>query len=123
MKIYRFDVEVGRSIDYFGSVNFTLSRIVQLTSEARVSCFHLGSQGKVGYHQAVIPQLFLVVQGTGWVRDETSDRVSVIPGCAVFWDKGEWHEAGTDHGLTAIVIESEVITLAEFMPVSPASGS
>jgi len=120
VNIYRFDADVGQSIDNFGSVNFILSRIVQLTAQARVSCFHLGPEGKVGYHQAVSPQLFLVVQGEGWVRDETSGRVPILMGCAVFWDKDEWHESGSDNGLTAIVIESEIINPTEFMPVGPA---
>ena len=118
MKFYRFEADVGRSIDNFGSVNFILSRIAHLTAEARVSCFHLGLNGQVGYHQAVTPQLFLVVQGEGWVSDEISERVSITTGCAVFWDKDEWHESGTDQGMTAIVIESEMINPAEFMPVS-----
>jgi hypothetical protein len=117
MKIYRFDVDVGRAIDTFGSMNFILSRVVGLTAEARVSCFHLGSNGKVGYHQAVTPQLFLVMQGEGWVCDGTSKRVPITLGCAVFWDKDEWHESGTNTGLIAIVIESEFLNPSEFMPL------
>ena len=116
MNIYHFDADVGRAIDNFGSKNFILSRIAQLTAPARVSCFYLGSNGKVGSHQATTPQLFLVVQGEGWVRDETSQRISITMGCAVFWDKDEWHESGADNGLTAVVIESEVMNPAEFMP-------
>ena len=119
VNIYRFDADVGRSIDNFGSVNFILSRIAQLTAQARVSCFHLGAKGKVGYHQAVTPQLFLVVQGEGWVRDKTSGRGPIKMGYAVFWDSGEWHESGTDAGMIAIVIESQVINPAEFMPAGP----
>ena len=119
MKIYRFDADVGRPIDNFGSENFILSRIARLTTEARVSCFHLGPKGKVGYHQAVIPQLLLVMQGAGWVRNETSGQVPIKMGCAVFWNKAEWHESSTDTGMTALVIESQEINPAEFMPAKP----
>lgn len=117
MKIYRFDADVGRTIDIFSSENFILSKIVHLKTEARVSSFHLGPNGKVGYHQAVKPQLFLVMQGEGWVRDETSERIPVVTGRAVFWDKDEWHESGTDTGLIAIVVEGESQNPSEFMPV------
>jgi hypothetical protein len=56
------------------------------------------------------------VQGQGWLRGETSDHSSVFPGQAAFWEKGEWHEAGTSTGLVAIIIESELLEPAEFMP-------
>jgi quercetin dioxygenase-like cupin family protein len=117
MKIFRFDPEVGRRIDQFGSVHAVLSRIVRLTAGAQVSCMCLSPDGVVGYHQAAMPQLFLVVQGEGWVRGEAPERVPVRPGLAAFWDRGEWHETATTTGLTAIVIESEALGPAEFMPV------
>jgi len=117
MKIYRFDSEVGREIEKFGSINFIFSAVAHLKVEARVSCAHLSVDGLIGYHQAVTPQLFLAVQGQGWVRDETSDRFSITAGHAVFWDKGEWHESGTNTGLMAIIIESESLNPTEFMPV------
>src|SRR4030095_978138 len=113
MKIFRFDREIGREIENFGSVNFILSAIVHLKTEARVSCIHLGANGVVGYHQAVSPQLFLVVQGEGWARDETSDRISIAPGQAVYWTKGEWHESGTSTALMAIIIESVLLKPAD----------
>ena len=115
MKIFRFDAEVGREIDKFGSINFILAAVAQLNSDSRISCFHLGVNGVVGYHQAVSPQLFLLVQGEGWVRNEMSGRITLTAGRAAFWEKGEWHESGTDTGLMAIVIESELLNPAEFM--------
>jgi quercetin dioxygenase-like cupin family protein len=117
MKIFRFDSDVGRKIEKFESANFILSAIAHLKTEARVSCIHLGANGVVGYHQAVTPQLFLVTQGQGWVRDETSERISIAPGHAAFWEKGEWHESGTSTGLMAIIVESDLLDPAEFMPV------
>jgi hypothetical protein len=116
MKIYRFDATVGRKIDAFGSVNFVMSKVVHLTAEARVSCAHLGPNGKIGNHQTVVPQLLLVVQGAGWVRGEAADRIPIAVGHAVYWGQDEWHETITDTGLTAIVIEGESLDPADFMP-------
>ena len=115
MRIFRFDPQVGRPIDQFGSSNLVLSNIVGTSEQARISCMHLGPQGVVGYHQAASPQLFLVVQGEGWVRGERPDRLPITAGRAAFWEKGEWHEAGTDAGFMAIIIESEALTPSEFM--------
>ena len=92
-----------------------ISGIAHLTAEAHVHCMYLGPGGRIGYHQASLPQLFLVVQGEGWVRGESPERVSIAAGRAAFWEKGEWHESGTATGMTAIVIESGTLSPAEFM--------
>jgi len=119
LKIYRFDAAVGRKIDAFDSVNFVMSKVVHLTAKARVSCAHLGPNGRIGHHKAVVPQLLLlVVQGAGWVRGEAADRIPVAVGHAVYWEQDEWHETSTDTGLMAIVIESEAFAPADFMPPS-----
>ncbi len=118
MRLYRFDPDVGRPIDRFGSANAVVSRIVRLATSAQINCITLGPEGAVGYHQAAAPQLFLVVQGEGWVRSEAPDRVPIRPGLAAFWEKGEWHETTTKVGLTAIVVEGESLAPAEFMPAA-----
>jgi quercetin dioxygenase-like cupin family protein len=76
---------------------------------------YLDQSGIIGYHQAVVPQLLLVVQGEGHVRGEKNVYFKVQQGDAVFWDKDEWHETKTDTGLTVIVIESEELDPAPFM--------
>ena len=121
MKIYRFDSGVGHAIDMFGSSHLTLSRVVRLANEAQIVCMYLGPKGLVGFHQATIRQLFLVVEGSGWVRGEAPEQVPITTGQAAFWEAGEWHEAGSETGLTAIVIESEALDPEQFMPEAPAS--
>lgn len=69
------------------------------------------------YHQAVVPQLLLILNGEGYVRNKKDEHFKVESGDAVFWGKDEWHETKTDVGLTAIVIESEELTPALFMPL------
>lgn len=120
MKIYRFDAETGVQIDQYGSLNLILSRVAYLTSNAWISCMHIGANGLVGYHQATTPQLFLVVDGEGWVRGESPERIAITAGCAAFWEKDEWHESGTKSGMTAVVIEieSEAFDPSEFMRVA-----
>jgi quercetin dioxygenase-like cupin family protein len=117
MRIYRFDAEVGRLIDLYGS-KFVQSRIVHTTQPAHVSCMHLGPGGLVGYHPATVPQLFLVVQGEGWVRGEAPERRAITAGQAAFWEAGEWHESGTDMGMIAIVIEGEGLDPAQYLTVA-----
>lgn len=117
MKIFRFDPEVGKGINHFNSSGFILSRVVKLFDEAVASCAYLSTGGVIGYHQATLPQLFLVVRGEGWVRAETSDKTSIKAGQAAFWEKGEWHESGTETGMTVIIIEGINFDPAKLMPL------
>ena len=115
MKIYRFDRNVGHSVDRFES-NFIMSRIANIKKETMIGCMHLEENGVIGYHKAVVSQLLLIVSGEGWVSGSDQLKVKVKVGDAVFWEKGEEHETVTDTSLTAIVIESEEIHPEEYMP-------
>ncbi|MFG6496124.1 cupin [Fictibacillus sp. UD] len=116
MKIYHFQKETGKKITKFNS-DFIMSHITQTQKTAHIGCMYLEENGVIGFHQAVVPQLLLIVSGEGWVRGETNEYIKVHSGEAVFWEKDEWHETKTDTGLTAIVIESEELTTATVMVV------
>ena len=106
MKIYRFDRETGKVIDRYNSSGFTLTRVAHLLEETMIQCAYLAPDGLIGYHQATVPQLFLVVQGEGWVRGQGLERTIIHSGQGAYWEEGEWHEAGTETGMTAIIFES-----------------
>lgn len=117
MKIYRFDPEVGNEIEQFGSVKAIISKILHLEDEAVISSAYIKPQGKIGYHQAATPQLFLVVQGQGWARGESEDRIAVQEGQAIFWEQDEWHESGSEIGMIAVIIEGVHFDPAKLMPL------
>jgi quercetin dioxygenase-like cupin family protein len=114
MEFYRFGQEVGKQISKFNS-DFIMSRIIQTEHAAHIGCMHLEAGGVIGYHQAVTPQLLLILVGEGLVRGEQDEYVTVQAGDAVFWNKEEWHETKTATGLTAIVIESEELHPSLYM--------
>jgi quercetin dioxygenase-like cupin family protein len=107
MKIFTFDERVSREITSYGSVGLQFSRIARLAHPVSISYMQISPHGVIGYHQATTPQLFLVVQGQGWVRGDSEDRLPIERGNAAYWDAGEWHETGTDSGMSAVVIEVE----------------
>ncbi|SCZ05737.1 hypothetical protein SAMN05720606_11830 [Paenibacillus polysaccharolyticus] len=114
MEFYRFDQESGKQITKFGS-DFVMSRIIQTSGNAHIGCMHIPANGVVGYHQAVSPQLMLIMTGAGRVRSGNDDFIEVKAGEAVFWENGEWHETISEIGLTAIVIESEALNPSAYM--------
>jgi quercetin dioxygenase-like cupin family protein len=107
MKIFAFDARIGREIFFFGSESVQFSRVALITHPAQISFMQVGPNGVIGYHQATIPQLFMVVDGRGWVRGQTEERIPISRGEAAFWEAGEWHETVTDSGLSAVVLEVE----------------
>ncbi|GIO31687.1 MULTISPECIES: cupin domain-containing protein [Paenibacillus] len=111
MKIVDFGSEKGRIIEAFGSQNLAMTRILSSSGELQTGCMHLGPNGVVGYHQATVPQLFLVVGGEGFVKGKENEELPIQAGSAAFWEAGEWHETRTEQGLTAIVIEGESLKL------------
>jgi quercetin dioxygenase-like cupin family protein len=116
MKLLQFGPQVGRPISDFGSVNVMITPIQRAPGQVQIGCFHIGPQGRVGYHQAVGPQVFLVMQGSGWVRDESSEHIPISAGMAAFWSDGEWHESGSESGMTVIVIEGDGLDHAQYLP-------
>ncbi|CAM3585130.1 MULTISPECIES: cupin domain-containing protein [Paenibacillus] len=112
MKIFRFDMDAGRPISVYGSQHLIMSKI--LMSQAaipihHIGCMHIGAGGVVGEHPASSDQLFIVVEGEGWVTANHGPRTKVIAGQAVLWKKGEWHESGSELGMTVIVVEGPLI--------------
>lgn len=116
MKIYTFHQKQGTKITKFDS-NFVMSKIVQTNQEAYLGCMYLEEKDIIGYHQAVVPQLLLIVNGEGLVKGEQDQYVPIKAGEAVFWEENEWHETKSDSGLMAIVIESPELEPAKFMPL------
>lgn len=106
MKIFDFSEKVGEHISAFQS-NFIMSKILKHQGNIHIGSMHLQENGIIGYHEAVVSQLLLIVDGEGYVCGADKEKVKVEAGQAVFWEKGELHETSTEKGLMAIVIESE----------------
>jgi quercetin dioxygenase-like cupin family protein len=64
--------------------------------------------GSIGGHLLSSPQIFLIVDGEGWVKSNNPEAIPVMAGDLIFWDAGEWHEAGSDSGMTVVLIESKL---------------
>jgi len=103
------DFGAGRAfaISGFGSRSAAASPLTLPDGDAHVVCLRIGAGGVLGRHPASVDQIFVVIDGEGWVRGPDGERLSVTTGKAVYWEAGEEHESGSDTGMTAIVVESE----------------
>lgn len=100
----RVELRGKREVTATGSLG---ARVRRLAPEAHVVVIEVGPGGVVARHPAVVPQLFVVVRGSGWVSGADGARVEIGAGEAMLWDGGEEHESGSDEGMTALVVEAE----------------
>ncbi|PFM87871.1 cupin [Bacillus cereus] len=120
MKIFDCSEEVGKQITAFQS-NFIMSKILNHQGKIHIGAMHLKENGIIGYHEAVVSQLLLIVGGEGYVCGEDKEKVKVEAGQAVFWEKGEFHETSTENGLMGIVMEAEELEQSILMPIKEES--
>ena len=116
MEFYKFSKDSGKRVSKFNS-DFIMSRVIQTDKATNIGCMHLEENGVIGYHQAAVPQLLVVIAGEGYVCNDKEKHIKVQSGDAVFWEKDEWHETKTGKGLTAIVIEGVELNPSLFMPL------
>ncbi|WP_423410198.1 cupin [Heyndrickxia sp. MSNUG] len=117
MEFYDFRKETGLHITMYES-DFILSRIARNQTPTSIGVMHLYKNGLIGYHQATKLQLLLILSGEGYVCSESKEFYKVKQGVAVFWNKDEWHETKTEHGMTALVIESDELNPSAYMAVA-----
>jgi quercetin dioxygenase-like cupin family protein len=115
VELLRFDSSAGWRVG--DGSEFVLSPLTPPDGSVKAACFHLPAGGSIVFHEATVPQLFCVVAGSGWVTAADRERVAVAAFDAAFWEAGELHEAGSDEGMSAVVLDVDV---SPYRP--PASG-
>jgi mannose-6-phosphate isomerase-like protein (cupin superfamily) len=98
-----------------GSTNVFLSPVIDIDKSVTMHWMHFDPHGSVGGHTLTSPQLFLIIEGDGWVKSNGIEPIPVMAGDGVFWDMGEWQEAGSEGGMTVILIESKVPDSTAFL--------
>ena len=127
MRLFSFEPNNGKPLTQWIDAKGVPHRVDPKTSKvvispvfvsqapSRLACFHVGKGGFVPKHPAVGPQLFAVVEGSGWVAGGDGERVPISAGQAAYWEPGEMHESGTDAGMRVIVVQAESLDPGELM--------
>jgi quercetin dioxygenase-like cupin family protein len=76
-------------------------------SVIQAAIFRIAPGGRLRRHPATFPQVLAVLEGSGEVSGANCVDEAIEAGEAVFWHQGEEHEARSEAGLTALVIEGE----------------
>jgi hypothetical protein len=105
MRIVEFAVGQGRAIGRFGSVGAHRLGGVRFSGGGGWNVLELDAGGHLGRHPTLLAQLFVVVDGSGWVAGADGVRVAIGSGEAALWDPGEEHESGSEGGVRVVVLE------------------
>jgi quercetin dioxygenase-like cupin family protein len=114
MRIFRIESENGYEIREHGSTNVFLSSVVDVDT-ATIHWMRFDPRGSIGGRHLTSPQIFLIVEGDGWVKSNNLEPIPVMVGDGVSWDTGDWHEAGSESGMTVILIESKLPAPSSFL--------
>ena len=106
MKLLNFTKVEAKPVLNYDSISTAYNKITKIETPTNFEFMYVEANGLIGRHEAPVPQLFIVIEGEGWVQGENDEKVKLQKGEAVFWEKGESHVCGSQKGLTAIVIQS-----------------
>ena len=105
MILLKFGREQADPIARFGSVRASSSALGSGTGPTHVYSVYLDQNSEIGPHPTGFCQLFLVVNGSGWVASENGERVEVVAGEGAYFEKGELHSKGSVSGMHAIMVQ------------------
>ncbi len=111
MEIYKFTMDDGKTIDNYNSVAAFYTKIMKTVEPTNIGLVYIEPGGVIGHHEAPVAQLFVVIQGEGWVSGEDRKKILLRNGEGVLWQTGQGHASGSDTGLTALVIQAKHIEI------------
>lgn len=109
MQIIEFSREHARPIELFHSVSAANVRLGCGRGETHVYAVYFGASGVIGEHPAGFAQLFLVVEGSGWVAGADGRRTPLVSGQGVYFAPGEVHSKGSDAGMLVIMVQGDFL--------------
>ena len=105
MRILPFDATVARAIETYGARGASSVPLGSGTGPAHVYVVRFEAGGDIGAHDTGFGQLFIVVDGAGWVSGADDVRVSIVAGHAAYFHRGTRHTKGSDTGMTAVMVQ------------------
>jgi quercetin dioxygenase-like cupin family protein len=107
--------ELAPVID-FGSRDAGAAELAAGSGDAHIHVVHIAAGGEIGPHVAGFGQLFLCVEGSGWVAAADGDHVSIARGQVAYIARGERHSKDSVDGLRALIIQVQDLHLCAAPP-------
>lgn len=104
--IVEFKAGAAAPIESFSSLSASAVTLGHGVGESHVYAVHVEPGGEIGPHPAGFDQLFLVVQGSGWVAGSDGIRHPLATLQGAFVPQGETHAKGSVAGMVAIMVQA-----------------
>lgn len=111
IQLITYSADQSQAIHLFASVGASSIELAHGKGESHAYAIHFIPGGMIGPHPAGFDQLFLPLQGTGWVAGSDGVRHAVGPFRGAFVPKGEVHAKGSDTGMVALMVQSSAFGL------------
>jgi quercetin dioxygenase-like cupin family protein len=105
MQIVDYSGSKLERIHRYESTNVASTRLAHGEGEAHTYYLRFGPGSVIGEHPTGFGQLFVVVEGEGWVAGDDGDRVAVRAGQAAYFPRGETHSKGSETGMSVLMIQ------------------
>lgn len=110
MRLLDLAPERASVITEFGSRGATALPLGHGSGEAHAYVVRIEADGRIPEHVAGFDQLFVVIEGAGWVKGGDGTLVKLSAGQGVHFERGERHAKGSDVGMTAVMIQVSELT-------------
>jgi quercetin dioxygenase-like cupin family protein len=88
------DTRRGRPVEEYGSSGDTWTPLGEGVEQTQIGVMRMEPEGTLGRHAAPSDQLFLVVEGQGWVAGSDGEWIELVAGQGAIWGKGEPGDVG-----------------------------
>jgi len=118
MRIIEFSLRKLEPITQFQSTGAAGAILAIGEGNTRVHYLRFEPAGQIGEHLTGFAQMFLIIQGKGWVMAGDGRRVDLAAGQGAFFERGERHAKGSDTGMTALMVQVDTLDSVgpEFRP-------
>jgi hypothetical protein len=106
IRIVQFSADAAEPITSYSSVSSSAVALAHGEGASHVYAVHIQGGGEIGPHPAGFDQLFLIVQGSGWIAGADGVRHSLAALQGAFVPKGETHAKGSQAGMVAIMAQA-----------------
>jgi quercetin dioxygenase-like cupin family protein len=96
----------AKTIEAFASTGASSCVAAHGSGESHVYVLYFEPGGEIGPHPAGFDQVFLTVQGSGWISGSDGVRHSIEQGCGAFIPMGEHHSKGSKTGMVAVMVQA-----------------
>ncbi|MBC8145323.1 MAG: AraC family ligand binding domain-containing protein [bacterium] len=105
MKVIDVSPSDTEHIDAYASSGAHSMKLADGFGESHVYYLHFESNSIIGEHEAGFGQLFVVIEGSGWVAGADGARIPIQTGQTAVIERGEMHSKGSDPGMTVVMIQ------------------